>query len=86
MLPHLQGIPDITSQETIVNVITVRTSNYGAKVMAFTHRKPLCVCVCVWLTSFLIQNYWGFWTFPSSDILETRKHDVSEFGSVSVLR
>jgi hypothetical protein len=32
------------------------------------------------------QNYWVFWTFPSSDILETRKHDVSETGSVSVLR
>jgi hypothetical protein len=27
-----------------------------------------------------------FWTFPSSGILETRKHDVSETGSVSVLR
>jgi hypothetical protein len=28
----------------------------------------------------------GFWTFPSSGILENRKHDVSESGSVSVLR
>jgi hypothetical protein len=27
-----------------------------------------------------------FWTFPSSGFLETRKHDVSETGSVSVLR
>jgi hypothetical protein len=27
-----------------------------------------------------------FWTFPSSGILETKKHDVSETGSVSVLR
>jgi hypothetical protein len=27
-----------------------------------------------------------FFTFPSSGILETRKHDVSETGSVSVLR
>jgi hypothetical protein len=32
------------------------------------------------------ENYWDFWTFPSSGILETRKHDVSETGSVSVLR
>jgi hypothetical protein len=32
------------------------------------------------------QDYWVFWTFPSSGILETRKHDVSETGSVSVLR
>jgi hypothetical protein len=32
------------------------------------------------------QNYWVFWTFPVSGILETRKHDVSETGSVSVLR
>jgi hypothetical protein len=32
------------------------------------------------------KDYWGFWTFPLSGILETRKHDVSETGSVSVLR
>jgi hypothetical protein len=32
------------------------------------------------------QGYWGFLTFPSSSILETRNHDVSETGSVSVLR
>jgi hypothetical protein len=28
----------------------------------------------------------GFWTFPLSGILETRKHDVSEISSVPVLR
>jgi hypothetical protein len=32
------------------------------------------------------QNYSVFCTFPSSGILVTRKHDVSETGSVSVLR
>jgi hypothetical protein len=32
------------------------------------------------------QNYMGFGLFPSSGILETRKHNVSETGSVSVLR
>jgi hypothetical protein len=32
------------------------------------------------------QDYWVFWTFPPSSILETRKHDVSETGSVSVIR
>jgi hypothetical protein len=32
------------------------------------------------------QNYWGFGLFPSSGILGTRKHDVSETASVSVLR
>jgi hypothetical protein len=32
------------------------------------------------------QNYWGFELFPSSGILGTRRHDVSEIGSVSVLR
>jgi hypothetical protein len=26
------------------------------------------------------QNYWVFGLFPSSGILETRKHDVSETG------
>jgi hypothetical protein len=33
-----------------------------------------------------IQNYWSFGHFPSSGILETRKSDVSETGSVFVLR
>jgi hypothetical protein len=32
------------------------------------------------------QNYWVFGHFPSSGILETRKHDISETESVSVLR
>jgi hypothetical protein len=31
-----------------------------------------------------IQNYWVFGLFLSSGILENRKHDVSETGSVSV--
>jgi hypothetical protein len=34
---------------------------------------------------FLTQNYWVFGLFTSSGILGTRKHDVSETGSVSVL-
>jgi hypothetical protein len=33
-----------------------------------------------------IQNYWVFGLSPLSGILGTRKHDVSETGSVSVLR
>jgi hypothetical protein len=32
------------------------------------------------------ETYWIFGLFPSSGILENRKHDVSETGSVSVLR
>jgi hypothetical protein len=32
------------------------------------------------------QNYWDLGLSPSSDILETRKHDVLETGSVSVPR
>jgi hypothetical protein len=32
------------------------------------------------------QNYWVFGLCPSPGILETRKHNVSETGSVSVLR
>jgi hypothetical protein len=32
------------------------------------------------------QNYWVFGLFPSSGIIGTRKHDVSETGSVSVFR
>jgi hypothetical protein len=32
------------------------------------------------------QNYWIFVLCPSSGILVTRKHDVSETGSVSALR
>jgi hypothetical protein len=34
-----------------------------------------------------IQNQWGFrLLFPSSGILENRKYDVSETGSVPILR
>jgi hypothetical protein len=32
------------------------------------------------------QNYWVFGLCPSSGILDTRKHNVSETGSVFVLR
>jgi hypothetical protein len=32
------------------------------------------------------QNYWVFGLLHSSGILEIRKHDVSETGSVSILR
>jgi hypothetical protein len=32
------------------------------------------------------QNYWVFGLFPSYDILENRKHEVSETGSVSIFR
>jgi hypothetical protein len=32
------------------------------------------------------QNYWVLGLFPASSILETRKHNVSKTGSVSVLR
>jgi hypothetical protein len=32
------------------------------------------------------QNYWVFGLYTSSGILQNRKHDVSEIGSVSVLR
>jgi hypothetical protein len=32
------------------------------------------------------QNYWGFGLCPSSGILKTRKHNVSETGSIYVLR
>jgi hypothetical protein len=28
---------------------------------------------------FNTEDYWVFWTFPSSGILETRKHDVPPF-------
>jgi hypothetical protein len=35
---------------------------------------------------FMFTGLLGSLDFPSSGILETRKHDVSETGSVSVLR
>jgi hypothetical protein len=33
-----------------------------------------------------IRNYWGVGLSPSSDILDNREHDVSETGSVFILR
>jgi hypothetical protein len=38
------------------------------------------------LTKPNIQNYWVFGFCPLSGIPKTRKHNVSETGSVSVLR
>jgi hypothetical protein len=32
-----------------------------------------------------LQDYWVFGLFPSSGILENRKHDILETGSVSIL-
>jgi hypothetical protein len=41
----------------------------------------------IWIdTCGFIQNYWVFGHCPSSGILETRKHNVSETASVSVLK
>jgi hypothetical protein len=37
-------------------------------------------------TIIITENYWVFGLLPLSGILETRKHDVSETGSVFVLR
>jgi hypothetical protein len=34
----------------------------------------------------ILWDHLGFWTFPSAGILRTRKRDVSETGSVSVLK
>jgi hypothetical protein len=34
----------------------------------------------------IIENYWEFGLCPSSGILEAGNHNVSEIGSVSVLR
>jgi hypothetical protein len=60
-----------------------------------------CICFAVWLSCFLLilmffahtltqnfktQNYCFWGALPSSGILEARKHDVSETGSVSVFR
>jgi hypothetical protein len=41
---------------------------------------------CHLLEHYFSQNYWVFGLFPSSGILENRKDDVSETGSVSLLR
>jgi hypothetical protein len=38
------------------------------------------------LKDFDAQDYWVSGFFPSSGILSTRKHNVSETGSLSVLR
>jgi hypothetical protein len=33
-----------------------------------------------------IQNYWVFGLFPSSGVLKSREHNVTEIGSVSIHR
>jgi hypothetical protein len=39
-----------------------------------------------WKTKSSAQNYWVFGHFQSSSILENRKNEISETGSVSILR
>jgi hypothetical protein len=39
----------------------------------------------LWKTISSAQNYLIFGLFPLSDILENRKHDIPETGSVSIL-
>jgi hypothetical protein len=39
---------------------------------------------CEGMNSIYLQNYWVFWIF--SIVWYSREHDVSETGSVSVLR
>jgi hypothetical protein len=48
--------------------------------------KYSCRFEWVLTTEYNILNYWGFGLCPSSGILETREHKVSETGSVSILR
>jgi hypothetical protein len=60
--------------------LSVATAGY-----TMSHKSTKCIHKNGQMSE-ITQNYgvWGF--FPSSVILETRKHDVSETGSVSVLR
>jgi hypothetical protein len=53
--------------------------------------KPVSIrCIKVYTRSLSskqsFQNYWVFGLFPSSGILESRKHNVLETGSISILR
>jgi hypothetical protein len=45
----------------------------------------ICLLYRVLTMAYHNHNYWVFGLFPSSGILGTRKHDVSETASVSVL-
>jgi hypothetical protein len=63
----------------------------GRNVPCKMDRKRWARCVACKITGFNVQGFIHritvfFWTFLSSGILETRKHDVSETGSVCVLR
>jgi hypothetical protein len=46
----------------------------------------ICRFYCILTMVYTARNYWVFGLCPSSGILETRKHDVSEAGYVSFLR
>jgi hypothetical protein len=84
---HFSGIPfPLKLDELIVDVklgLSPRwkTGNYnpGLQYFFFSRRDNQ-------KTGFEVQNYWVLGFCPSSGILETRKHNVSETGSVSVLR
>jgi hypothetical protein len=75
-------------RQSIVRDVSLSTAylTHANAVLSSFVRFP---CLFCFLSSFLLSLfsypflYWFFWTFPSTGILETRKHDVWETGSVS---
>jgi hypothetical protein len=59
--------------------MAVPVLTHGSEIWAVTEKQEA-------KTETIEINYWGIGLFPSSGILGNRKHDVSETGSVSVLR
>jgi hypothetical protein len=71
-----------------------RKCNYDGKIKIIALSKLYKISANVYFvsksnrsnTDYYTHNYWFLGLFPSSSIVENRKHDVSETGSVSVLR
>jgi hypothetical protein len=79
-----------TSLNSLCNTIQqtfYRSSCIDSSVIAITKKKYLEQSCWFWRVLTMVYNTQDSWvlTFPSSGILETRKHDVSGTGSVSVL-
>jgi hypothetical protein len=64
-----------------VTIQSLRTVRYF-----FITEPILRKVICTYIGVYNSENYWVFGLFPSFGILKTVKHNVSETGSVSVLR
>jgi hypothetical protein len=72
--------PFRTTYFLLPSILFAIPGNHVVQILGFS------LCRLLQTQTYSTLNYWVFGLFPSSGILENRKHEVSETGSVSDLR